>query len=554
MTRLWFSMALVVALPVMLAPQTSRPDGTRRNPPAEALSHDSSSLKTASVLLEIAEQDAYRMEGPMRAWGLWQVARAYQATNQKKALRLLDAALAEAAVMKDVPPPKMQEEMMRAMNGTQAKPTRTWLQEQIARTIIMIDPSRADELLQTLDAASRGPVLQALMSYYENHKLTDRAVEQFYRIAAQDEAPYTVAIRIIAILKPDQSSELAGILGACLASYRAHAPHDFPMNDQFPQLVMTYWQRAPQQLVRDAIDEILKQAQDSKENTTFSMSFDKGNRAAGSMLEYRLAQLMPAMRELETAKTREYLEKFPSVGELAESYATSTSGSTAANGGANPTPGFRVNGDSGNLFMNMTEWPLAERVAAKADAGHADEAIAEAATVSNPDLKVQALEHIARAMARKDPIIATSALGKMLAAVGKVKLDRQPGYYASASGIFLTLGDTESAKDAIEKGLGAAVQLYKQDTDSDDPNTALEAFWPSTNAYCMLLRQARQISELWTFKLLKEIDNPQLRFAAETAVASSALNVPESRTTIITSKRKSFSMSLGADLPEGSKN
>jgi hypothetical protein len=491
------------------------------------------------------------MEGPMRAWGLWQVARAYQATDKKKALRLLDVALGETATMKDIPPPKMQEEMMRAINGTQAKPTRTWLQEQIARTIIMIDPSRADELLQTLDATTRGPILNALMSYYERHKLMDRAVEQFYRIVAEDEAPYAAAIRIIANLKPYQSGELAGIFGACLESYRAHAPHDFPVNDQFPQLVMTYWQRAPQP-ARDAIDEILRQAQDSKENSTFGMSFDKSNRVAGSLLEYRLAQLMPAMRELETAKTREYLEKFPSVAELAESYATSTPGSTASDRGVNLTPGFRVNGDSGNLFMNMAEQPLAEKIAAKADSGYADEAIAEATTISNPDLKVQALEHIAWAVTRKDPRVAASALGKMLAAVEKVKLDRQPGYYASASGIFLTLGDPESAKNAIEKGLGSAAQLYKQDTDSGDPNTAMAAFWPSTNAYCMLLRQARQISELWTFKLLKEIDNPQLRSAAEIAVASSALNVPESRTIIITSKRKSFSMSLGADLPESS--
>jgi hypothetical protein len=113
------------------------------------------------------------------------------------------------------------------------------------------------------------------------------------------------------------------------------------------------------------------------------------------------------------------------------------------------------------------------------------------------------------------------------------------------------MGDPESAKDAIEKGLGSAADLYKQDTDSDDPNTAFAAFWPSTNAYCVLLRQARRISEAWAVTLLKEIDNPEIRFAAEAAMAGSALNIPESRETIITAKRRGFKISLGAESAQG---
>ena len=554
MRQLWFLTVLVLALPawsVSQAPRTSR-----RNPPAEAQPDQSSQAqKTGARLLEIAEQDAYRLKGPMRAWGLWQIARAYQTTDKKKALRLLDAALAEAAAMKDVPVPKIQEELTRTMSGVPAKSTRSWLQEQAARTIIMVDPGRADELLQTLDATNRGAVLQALMSYYEGHKMTDRAIEQFYRIAAEDEAPYAAAIRITASLKPEQSGELAAIFNACLASYRAHAPHELPSADQFPHLVMAYWRKVPKQLARDAMDEIIQQAQDSKTNRTFTISFDKSGQSAGSLLEYRLVQLMPALQELEGSKAKEYLEKFPSMAGLADSYAASASPDSAATDSPRTSgPSFRVNGDSGNLLLNMAERPLAEKAAAKADGGHADEALAAADAIGNPDLKAQAFEYIARAASKKDAIAAASALGKMLTAVESVKLDRQPGYYDSAAGIFMRMGDLESAKDAIEKGLGSAVQLYKQDTDSDDPNTALEAFWPSTNAYCMLLRQAHRISETWAVKLLKEIDHPEIRFAAETAIAGSALDVPESRTTIITSKRKSFRISLSADSPEGSRN
>jgi hypothetical protein len=251
---------------------------------------------------------------------------------------------------------------------------------------------------------------------------------------------------------------------------------------------------------------------------------------------------------LEGITAKDYLERFPSVAGLANSYAAApSSGSATAASQGISGPRFMVNGDSGNLFINMAEQPLAEKIAAKADEGHAEAAIADAANVGDPDLKVQAFEYIARTIVRKDKITATSALKKMLAALESIKLDRQPAYYASAAGIFRMMGDTESAKDAVQKGLDIAARLYKQDTDSDDPNMAFEAFWPSMNAYSMLLREATQISEIWAIGLLKQIDNAEVRFAAETAIAGSAREVPESRTTMITQKRSSFKMSLGPE-------
>jgi hypothetical protein len=504
--------------------------------------------------LEIAEQDAYKLEGPMRAWGLWQVARIYQRTDKKKALRLLDAALAEVAAMKDEPAPELQKEMARAMNQGPAKSTRAWLQEHVARTVIMLDPARADELLQTLDAANRAAILQALMSYYENRKLMDRAIEQFNRITAQDEAPYAAAMRIMEKLKPEQSGEFAAIFSACVASYRAHAPHDFQAADPFPKLVIAYWRRVPRQLARDAVDEIIHEAEESKANG-FAMTFNKSGQSANSLLEYRLAQFLPALQELEAITAKDYLERFPSVASLAESYtAAEPSGSATADREGTAGPRFMVNGDSGNLFMNMAEQPSAEKIAAKANAGHADEAITDAANIGNPDLKVQALEYIARATMKKEKGTAASALKKMLAAIESVKLDRQPGYYVSAAGIFRTMGDTESAKDAVIKGLDIVAKLYKQDTDSDDPNRAFEAFWPSTNAYCMLLREAQRTSYKWAVTLLEKIDSPEIRFAAETAIAGSAREVPESRATVITDKRSNFKMSVGPEAMEDSRH
>lgn len=540
-------------------PQAPQPKHAPSLPSTKAQSGKSlQSEPEGLAILRLAEQNANALQGPMRGWALWQVARIYQNIDKKKALHLLDTAMAEVAAMKDVPPPKMQEALMRGMNAGPAQSAKSWLQQEIARTIIMIDPGRADDLLQTLEPANRGPILSAMMSYYERNKQTDRAIEQFYRIAAAGEVPYGAAARIMSNLKQEESSEMAGIFAACLTSYRAHTARDFLSSNEFPQLVAKYWRRVPKALARDAIDEIMQRAEQDGQaadaHGSFAMSFDKTGGSVGSVLEYRIVQLMPALQELEESKAKDYLERFPSLASMNNGYAAPTSSSSADdNREATLQGNFKVNGDSGNLFINAAERPSAERIAAKADNGNAAEALAEAENIHNADLRVQAFEHIARATMKKDRTLAASALSRMLTTVEKVNVDRQPDYYSSAAAIFIAIGDQASAKESIEKGLESAAQLYAQDADSDDPNRALEAFWPSTNAYCVLLRQARQLSEAWALGLLKKIDNPTIGAAAEAAMAGGALGIPEWRTRIIVDKSKSFRISLGADSPAGSK-
>jgi hypothetical protein len=89
-----------------------------------------------------------------------------------------------------------------------------------------------------------------------------------------------------------------------------------------------------------------------------------------------------------------------------------------------------------------------------------------------------------------------------------------------------------------------AGKLYAVDSDDDDPNTALKAFWPSTNAYCVLLREAARISPPWAISLLPSIKDPEIRVAAETALAGGWLDAPIGPNTIMTTKKNSNSISF----------
>jgi hypothetical protein len=94
--------------------------------------------------------------------------------------------------------------------------------------------------------------------------------------------------------------------------------------------------------------------------------------------------------------------------------------------------------------------------------------------------------------------------------------------------------------------LKVAGKLYEKDSDEDDPNTALKAFWPSTNAYCTMIRQAAGISQTWAISLLQSIKDPEIKVAAETSLAGGWLQSPAGPSTIMTTKKTSNSISLGS--------
>ena len=117
-------------------------------------------MRRGRQMLETAEASAYGMEGGMRAYALLQVAAGYTTTDKKKALELLDNALAAT----------------KGMDDDQAQ-TRNRLQEQILQAIVPLKPEKADELLNQVDPSARGRVLTSLLSYYQKNNDWDRAIE-----------------------------------------------------------------------------------------------------------------------------------------------------------------------------------------------------------------------------------------------------------------------------------------------------------------------------------------------------------------------------------------
>jgi hypothetical protein len=247
--------------------------------------------------------------------------------------------------------------------------------------------------------------------------------------------------------------------------------------------------------------------------------------------------MIPMLREFDPSAARRYVEKYPALEsanapfDLAQPAAQSTT--------------FRSSHDYNSMLVSGLDMPLAQKAAAQVDAGNTDDAMSQASNITDGSLRAQTYEYIARATAKNDKNAATKAIKAMLNAADKLQPSQGFVYYASAAAIYTQMDETEDAKKSIEAGLSVARKLYKDDSDDDDPNTALQAFWPSTNAFCTIMREAAHVSSTWAVSLLQDIKDPGLRVAAEIALAAGWLDAPIGPSTTMTVKKNKNALYLG---------
>lgn len=501
-------------------------------------------MKRGREWMELGEAQAKGLEGGMRAYALLQVAKALGPAQKAHALELLEDALAASQAIED--------DSMR---------TRTRLQQQILQAMVPLQPGRADELLTQLDPAGRESVLRALLSYYRESKQNERAIDMVYRISAEKEFPYGAGAELMRELPAEKQHELQQMFVVALSSYREHKHPGVTFGSgDFAAMITAFYKQLSADLVKEAIFEVLKQAEAPPEEgqrqpEQISIASAKGSVAMGSMYEYRLFQLLPALRAVDATEAERLLKKNREVAGMLEKYPKGAEqlqeprggGARPGGAGAVMTVGGGPDWRGGGPGMNRAEMELMQRIVAQAEKdAWAAIAGAERELVS-PELKVQAFLGIARASWKKTspasgPLAAKDALKKMMEVLPQVDLQEQILPAQSAAAMYREMGDAAEAQKIIEKALESAEKLYKQDTDADDPNKALKAYWPSAGAYVGLLRVAAEMSPDWALEQLKEVPDDDLRALGRIAMAAALLGQPRGQVTIVSEKKDGMNM------------
>jgi hypothetical protein len=517
-------------------------------------------LQRGRQMLETAEASASGMEGGMRAYALMQVAAGYATTDKKKALELLDNALAATKGMDDDP-----------------SQTRNRLQEQILQAIVPLKPDKADELLEQVDPSARGRVLTSMLSYYQKNNDWDRAIAVVYRIAPEQEVPYDAVLRIMRSLPDERAGDRAQLFTTALTSFKNHPPEQGRRNlaiggGDFPSLILNSWKMVPAETAHDAIHAVLDQTKQQAQNSgaqpmSVSMSSANGGVAFNSMYEFRLFQLLPVLRQLDSSEAEKLVKESQAVQGMLDKYPdglNSISPAMAGGGAGDDSSGKGGDGtgqppranSSTSFSMGSGPGPMGGRSPmlmqqvmriVQDSAKHPEDALANAAAVPDQSLRVQAYMGIAQTNVKANTSVTKRALDKVMDGVSDMDVNQQVLTVSSVAKIYLDLEDTGSAKKVIEKGMGIAEKAYKQDTNADDPNKALKAYWPSAEAYRDMLRLAGKISAPWAMELLKEISDPEMKGMGQIALAQSWLDLASGQRTVMSGTKKGNMMMMSVD-------
>lgn len=498
---------------------------------------DPQQKKRGLEMLKAAEAGASGLEGGMRAWTSWQIARCYERFERAKAIELLESAVTAS----------------RSIDDDRMK-TRTVLQERILADMVSLSPERVNELLPFVDVEARKHILTKLLGYYEKNENQGRAIEFIYRLAYEDEVPYDSVDRLMLTMKPEQWGDYLQLFTTALSSYTAHSHTRFESNG-FPELLVEQWTRLPKDVVRTSIDEVLKQAdpanrKESANNQTYSVTSSQGSASFNSIYEYRLFQMLPLLRKLDEAAAEQALKRYRDVAVQLQRYPQGMSSlmptaPAIARNRNNPAGGvaYSVSDDAANTPF-MIELGLMQKYVEEAEAGYTDDALAHAGTLQDPQLRGACYHNMARVTMKKYPAVARTAVERMIETAPKVtgRFEPQPFFelmsYRAAADVYLLMGDEAAAKRAILKGLALCSKLYDADANADDPNKALKAFWASTDSYRALLRQSAKISAPWAIELLNEITDPEIKVVAQISLASTWLGVSPGQV-IVMANRKS---------------
>ncbi len=503
--------------------------------------------KQAIDLLKQAEGQIGALEPASRVLACVQLAQAWQAEDRAHSIKLLEQAYEATRAIEAETPSSMAASLKRQ------------IQNSVLQQLMALAPERVDGLLPELDPEVRAHAVEKLLDYYDSHKMLPHAIEVIEGIAGEKEMPYRAAGQLMQRMTPDQAEDFRRLFNESFASYQQH-DHAAQMGDGFPEMLVAFHERIlPDQLIA-AIEEVLAQASkaDDKANqpVTVGLALSKGSIQLSSRYDYRLFQLLPVLRTVDSGKADKLLKEHQELQPFLAQYPQGTESLRDQEKGANPLGGgmstsFSIGGAEGGRGSNapggvgldaevLDQQRQAQVV--KDSTEHPDNALANAPLISDPAARAGAYLGIAQENWKKHPSVARTALGKVMDMLGDIPLEQQMLVLRKTAQLYLRLEDQPSARKVLDKGMDLGSKLLKSDSNAEDPNTAPKMNWPSANAWRAMLELAVDVSPALALELLKQIDDDDLRTLAMIAIARTMLGGNSNRFEVMTFRKKSASI------------
>lgn len=427
--------------------------------------------------------------------------------------------------------------------------TKRRLQETVLTQLLAVDDSKAESLLSQAEPSVRAEFLGSMISRATTARKFDRALELLNRIPPEEEFPFQEAAQLMLELPPDRDTDKQDIFRLAMA--RSSQSH-LTGSDDFASMIVRFWQHVPPALALEAIRQVLDTAE-HQAGSGVTLNAASGDLGFTAEYDYRVFELLPVLRQLDDEEADKILKRSQQAQLQLKQF---------PNGIQSVDPSIRdtppKNGDAGQgLGMsfgppNKTGQDLKNSEARAKEIGRMAEdnprqAIAAAATLPEsvdlfPGLGVfpraQAYVAIARAAMKKNPSAAKDALEEMAACLKHATYPYHAmDSWSEGMEIAKDMGEVDLAVKLFQSGMEQVDKLRDEDIDSDNPNLALKAWWPSVNAYWRLVRAASELSSDTALAEVREIRDPEILVLLEVKLANQGLGAQAEPSTTMVSKK-----------------
>jgi hypothetical protein len=383
--------------------------------------------------------------------------------------------------------------------------------------------------------------LSHLAQHYIRQKQLNRAIE-LLGIIERDEDLTNPARDLLMALRNAPHEDRDQVFSIVLRAYTAthHQQVRTGSPEDLGTLVVRFWRGLNPALVHQAIDELLSQAKDVKDNIVMNTS--QGT-AAFSAYQFRLFQIFPALQAIDPdqasallkkeTETAAALKKYPQGQQTVDPWLRDT----PMKDGEKQETRYTIARDSGTALTAATSMEIDRSVddlVAKAKADP-NTAIANATRISDAGTRVRLLVRLARVCATDNPTAAKRALRE--AATVALSNTLTASSMKEVAEVALQLGDTGIADTAVKTGLKVARREYDDDANPDNPNDALKLYWQSVSDYRELIATQAKFSPDSALETLKNLPDIEIIALEKAMLAAAWLDAPLSGTSPMVMKR-----------------
>jgi hypothetical protein len=425
------------------------------------------------------------------------------------------------------------------------------LQSDSLTHLLAEDELKVEFFLPQAEPSVRNDLLHQMISKAVAAKKLDQALN-LLKQSPHEGFPYGEATNLMLELPPARETEKQEIFGWAMAA--DHEQHSLVVGgDDFGSMIMRFWQHLAPAVVLQAISQVLDGAQSNKNGISLGSG---SNRASfNSEYQYRVFELLPVLRELDSDQADKLLRDSPEAQNQLKDF---PNGIQSLNPAIRDSPPEKGQKTSTGGMVGMGIAPMLQQ--AKITEAY-ESRIAEIARVaeSNPKQAIEAVSglpnsagtvapraeallKIAQVTMTKNPSAAGDALEGMSESLRNVEPTGRSGprdYWAEGIEIATKINETDLAKKLLKEGMGQAEKLRSKDTDSDDPNLALKAWWPSTAMLSRLILAASRISPQTALDATQEVADPEVRLFCQVRLANRQLGARIGRTVVMLNRKQS---------------